>query len=145
MAKDKLIAAMPLILLGVDVSLTSYGASFVPDAAKREKWMQRIRQYLEAGKLTPGEASKLSGFLQWATQKTFKKLGRAMIRAIFKQASGRSSCIGKELELALRWWLQVLELGIAEEHNFERATSEVVHLFSDARSTPPRIAAVIYM
>lgn len=57
----------------------------------------------------------------------------------------RSAEIGKELDLALAWFLQVLESNIAEERLYSRETSPTAHLFTDARSTPPRVAAVLFM
>lgn len=62
-----------------------------------------------------------------------------------RQIRTRSGQIDRELELALRWWLQVLELEIAEERSFVKGRRPCVHLFSDARSTPPRVAAVLFM
>lgn len=93
--------------------------------------------------MTGGEASKLSGALQWSTQFIFRRLGRALIVPIFKQIRSRSSRIGAELDLALRWWHEVLCLGIAEERPWVENASKPVHIFADARSTPPRIAAVL--
>lgn len=76
----------------------------------------------------------------------------------------RSSAIGKELELALQWWLQVgsqshvhnvllllhvfvqvLEMDIVEERKFCGSSGSTGHLFTDARSTPPRVAAVLFL
>ncbi len=162
-APRKLEAGMPMTALGVVVSLTKRGATFRPEKAKRDKWANKIKQALARGFLTSGEAAKLAGALQWAGQKTFRKLGRALLRPIFRFAprvhismcshiqimsrhiKAESSAIGKELDLALRWWLQVLAMDIAEERLFEGNTCTTGHLFTDARSTPPRVAAVLFM
>ena len=153
---------MPLPVLGVDITLSLSGATFKPVEAKRKKWADRIKCALARGRLTSGEASKLAGALQWAGQKAFRKLGRALLRPIFRHAPhpllcnmqvllvprhirARHSLIHNELRLALEWWLQVLEMDIAEERRFEGSASSTGHLFTDARSTPPRVAAVLFM
>ena len=64
------------------------GASFKPSRDKRQKWIQTITAALERGRLTDGEASKLSGALQWSTQHSFRRLGRAMLRPLIRWASG---------------------------------------------------------
>lgn len=83
-APHKLAAGMPLSVLGVEISLSPDGATFRPEKAKREKWIQKISQAIDRGLLTSGEASKLAGALQWAGQKAFRKLGRALLRPIFR-------------------------------------------------------------
>ncbi len=145
-AQDKLIAGMPLTVLGVDVCITPTGVKFIPEEKKCEKWEHAILSALDGKKrkLHSGEASKLSGGLQWTTQKSFKKLGRAIIRPIFRQIKTKSGDIDAELELSLWWFLEILRMRIAEERPFRRSSEAVCHLFSDARSTPPRIAAVLY-
>ena len=156
---------MPLPVLGVSILLSREGVTFSPEVTKRKKWAARIREALSSGRLTSGEASKLAGGLQWATQESFRRLGRAMIRAIFRSHTARTCCglprvfqfsvprhirarspaIGEELRLSLRWFLQVLELDIAEERRFVDEGLAPGHLFTDARSTPPRVAAVLFM
>ena len=70
-------------MLGIKVSVGETGVRFEPEAAKKIKWRHKIQMALETGKLTGGEASKLAGALNWAGQKTFKRLGRAMFRPIY--------------------------------------------------------------
>ena len=81
----KLAAGNPLTVLGIECFLDQEGAAFRPDKEKIVKWSAKIRNILDAGLLHSGEASKLSGALQWAGQHSFKKLGRAMLRPIFRQ------------------------------------------------------------
>lgn len=85
----KLACASPLTVLGVEVSLDQLGASFRPDEEKVAKWTSRIQHYLDARILQQGDASKLSGALQWAAQNTFKRVGRAMLRPLFRHACHR--------------------------------------------------------
>jgi len=98
-----------LIVLGIEIAFKSTGLTLWPSEDKVDKWIHRITTALKQGKLSPGDASKLSGALQWATQAIFKKLGRAMIRPIIKRSYARWSKIDRELELALKWWLEVLQ------------------------------------
>ena len=83
-APDKLCHGNPLTVLGVDITVDSYGMTCRPDAKKAFKWRCRIQKFLETGSLLSGEASKLAGALQWASQHTFRRLGRAMLRPIFQ-------------------------------------------------------------
>ena len=83
-----------------------------------------------------------------------------------RHARSKCSSVGRELRLALQWWAevrleyvtlwnvvravfafdwQVLELDISEERSFEETCEPTGHLFTDARSTPPHIAAVLFM
>ena len=80
---------------------------------------------------------------------------------IYRQVNRKSSALSEELEKALRWWLEVLKEGLCEVSRqlamrdlalvvvsqlqvrlWEKNLSEPVQLLCDARSTPPRIAAV---
>ena len=140
----KLETGNPLIVLGIEISLSASGANFRPAVDKKLKWSAKMRSALDEGKLCSGEASKLSGALQWAAQHLFRRLGRAMIRPIIKQAYSSSSKLSKELIWALKWWLEVLEMDIVEQRQWSDSTSPPVHLFCDARSTPPRVAAVMF-
>ena len=83
-APEKLEAGVSTVILGVQATIKDAGFRCIPDKKKREKWIARIRGALKRGRLTAGEASKLSGALQWATQQQFRKLGRAMIRPIYR-------------------------------------------------------------
>ena len=132
----------PLTVLGVRVSLTSSGAQFVPDDVKVAKWLARINKALSEKKLTCGEASKLSGALQWASQYIFKRLGRAMLRPLIEHTYGRGFWRVR-LEHCLEWWKQVLELKISQERARHGSVQKPFHLSADARSTPPRLAAVL--
>ena len=48
-----------------------------------------------------------------------------------------------ELERALRWWVQVLELELVELREWTQPQGEIVHLFCDASSTPAHLGAVV--
>jgi len=139
----KLACGMPLVVLGVEITLSDQGATFEPSADKVRKWTLRIAKALKNDWLCAGDASKLAGALSWASQKIFRMLGRAMLRPIFKQGNSHNGKMNAELKLALRWWLQVLKLGIVEMRSWKENKQMPVHIFCDARSTPPRIAAVM--
>ena len=78
-AEHKLEAGMPLTVLGIETTLTQVGITFRPSEDKRQKWIAKIRTALQQDKLIAGEASKLVGALQWSTQHSFRRLGRAML------------------------------------------------------------------
>ena len=93
------------------------------------------------------------------------RMGRAMLMPIFKQIRKATSEIDEELEKALRWWLTVLREDICEIRSilffifaFQTITVYILmltcrrwveseqkplQLLCDARSTPPRVAAVL--
>ncbi len=116
--------------------------------------------------LPHGEASKLSGKLQWSSQSAFRNVGRAMLRPLIEHKRARKPDIGLELQLALQWWEEVLQLQIRcvreavqrgavlrflharpparEMRAWEGNAGRQLHMFADARSKPPRIAAVLF-
>ena len=81
-AERKLESGNPLIVLGIKNSLDTQGATFAPSEDKRQKWIARMRGALANGRLHHGEASKLAGALQWATQRIFRRMGRTVLRSI---------------------------------------------------------------
>ena len=60
-----------------------------------------------------------------------------------RQQRSRTSRLSVELAFALRWWLQVLSLSLCEERSWRKSREPCGHLFCDARSHPPRVAAVL--
>ena len=56
----------------------------------------------------------MTGRLAFASQHIFRRLGRAMLVAIYRQITGRTSVVGNELQMSLLWWLQTLEQGMCE-------------------------------
>ena len=111
-AERKLDFGRQLVILGVSIDIKPSGVSCWPSDDKVTKWTRRIDLALMSGKLTSGDASKLSGALMWATQAIVKRLGRAMLRPIIRQSHAMKSTVGKELRIALEWWREVLHLGI---------------------------------
>ena len=107
-AERKLESGNPLCVLGVSIELTRDGAVFWPSEDKTVKWRSRIRAALATDAMDAGDASKLAGQLQWASQAVFRRMGRALTRPIIEQSKGSSCRISKELRLALEWWDEVL-------------------------------------
>ena len=143
-AMKKLLSGNPLVVLGIELSLGLSGVTLCPSSEKVAKWLLRIEMALDAGHLNGGDASHLSGALQWASQAMFKRLGRAMLRPIIRQIDSRDGRIGRQLRLALEWWLEVLQLRLVQKRSWRGSVAKPVHLFCDARSTPPRLAAVLF-
>ena len=133
----------PLVILGIQTEVTQMGVTLQPSDDKVQKWTKWIEDILRRGRLPGGEASKLAGALQWAAQHSFKRLGRAMIRPIAAQERKSNSAVDEQLRLALRWWLEVLQGGIKQMRPWVSRDEKPVHMFCDARSTPPRVAAVL--
>ena len=144
-ADRKLECGNPLVVLGVECSLSNRGVMFWPSQDKVQKWLETIGRFLGEGCMTAGEASKLAGQLQWAAQCSFNKLGRALLRPIIDHSKSRSSTVSPQLALALSWWLEVLALDLKTVRTWKGNAGKQVHLFCDARSTPPRLGAVLFM
>ena len=134
-----------LEVLGVVVSFSRDGIALWPSERKVEKWLRDIDRALLVGRLSAGDASKLAGRLSFASQVIFKRFGRAMLRPLFAQqyAPLRGGRLGPLLVLALRWWRAVLSLHLCEHVPLTPRPVEVCELFTDARGTPPRVAAVL--
>jgi len=66
-----------------------------------------------------------------------------MLYPIFNQKRVRSGDVGPHLEVALDWWLDVLSTNMSETRAWQTNTTRPVNLLCDARSTPPRVAAVL--
>ena len=60
-----------------------------------------------------------------------------------RQQRSRCSRVGDELRLALLWWLEVLGQFFCEARPWKMIATPHVHMLCDARSTPPRVAAVL--
>ena len=111
---------------------------------KREKWIEQLRVALATGHLDAGNASKLAGKLNFATQHMFRRLGRAMIRPIYAQTCSGTGKVGARLREALEWWSEILSLDISECCPFGDKDGQLIcKLFVDAASTPACCAAVL--
>ena len=123
-----------------------------------------INEALRTGILTSGDAQKLAGRLNWTVQHLFNRLGRAMLRPIFRQKFSRSvqhilhvyrsyfdssfeRCgrVSAALRTVLKWWDVVLQWDLAESRAWEQPKHAPVHLFVDARGQPARCAAVLFI
>jgi len=142
-AEHKLMHANPLPVLGIQDGINSAGVAFQPEAENVEKWIDSIKLAFKSKQLSGGEASSLAGKLSWASQHIFRKLGRAMLCPIFAQIRRSSSEVGEELAKVLSWWLGVLQQGSCEIRCWRVTHMKPVQLLCDARSTPPRVAAVL--
>ena len=139
----KLEVGNPLTILGVTISLDSHGIQLRPSGDKKLKWSKQIQAALDRNSLFSGEASKISGRLSWASQMCFKRLGRAMLYPIYGQMKSRTGHIQDELRLALEWWLEALQRDICELRPWVLTDTPTCRLLVDARSKPPRLAAVL--
>ena len=66
-----------------------------------------------------------------------------MLYPIFNQKRVRDGNVRPQLEVALKWWLDVLSQNLSETRAWHRNKTKPVQLLCDARSTPPRVAAVL--
>ena len=88
-ANRKLECGLGLVVLGVEVALSMTGYALRPAKAKALACIELMERALEGGVLSPGCAQKLAGRLSWAGQHLFHRVGRAMLRPIFRQRFAR--------------------------------------------------------
>ena len=132
-----------LCVLGVDHTITKESLQCRPSAGKVQRWLRSIERALEEDKLRAGDASKLAGKLSWGASKLFGRFGRALLRPIFDQASKRNGQIAFDLRRALCWWQQTLATGVCERRPWKLPEQHPIHVFCDARGSPPHLAAVL--
>ena len=145
LADRKLDFGASLVVLGVEIKFSREGYECRPSVDKVRKWLSCILEAIRTGILTPGDASKLAGRLQWACQHMFHRIGRAMLRPLYNQIRGRSGKVYPELMSVLSWWVDILRGGIAELRCWNAPDTSPVHLFCDAAGEPARIAAVVWV
>ena len=80
----------------------------------------------------------------WASQCMFHRLGRALLCPLFWHQRVRLSVMTEELALALQWWLDALELRLGELRLWQPVATRRLTMLCDARSTPPRLAGVLF-
>ena len=131
-----------LVILGLLVETVDSGIRITPSPCKVEKWLAMLAHAETHKMLPPWMAEKLAGGLSFGMRFQFKRLGRAMLRPLFSQAKHGRCKVGGRLMMAVRWWMAVLRLGIADVFSVGHVPP-VFDLFCDARSSPPRVAAVL--
>ena len=141
---EKCTVGNPITILGLTVTATKDEITVWLDETKREKWAKTIDFAIEDKKLSATDAAKLAGRLNFTTSCVFQKLGRAPLAPIYAQqhAPLPGGVVSNRLLMSLKWWRTFLKNPIKRTHNHKHEPS-CVHLFTDARGTPPRLAAVI--
>ena len=107
-----------LTILGVDVTIKADFVHLRPDEAKSRLWLLTISDALLSNRLTPKDAEKLAGRLNFAAGTAFGRVGRAYLRAIYHQQHSHSKDhqLNDELRHNLMWWQNFLTT-----HNLHRA------------------------
>jgi hypothetical protein len=143
-ADRKLQCANPIGVLGLQVQADEKQVHVWPDPVKVAKWSKEIDEVLDRGRLAPSLAAKIAGRLSFAAQHSFLRIGRAPLRPIFTQQYNPlpGDRITVLLRDALTWWKHYLKLPLRHTRVFGRR-AECIHVFTDARSTPPRMGAVM--
>jgi hypothetical protein len=142
--EEKLDSGRKLEVLGLEMSYDDAGVVVKVTETKAQKWAAVIEMAVQKKVLHSGDAAKMAGRLSFASQKTFKRAGRAALRPIFRQqyAPLKNGRVGEELEMALEWWLHALRTHMAQRIEW-CDKKETVTLLTDARGSPPRVSAVL--
>ena len=133
-----------ITLLGLDVAVQSWTVHWRLGDAKRKQWCTEIQGILQSECLSPGEASKLCGKLNFLNSKMFNHLGRALLRPfIWRQRQARGpATVTKRMRHALQWFLGVLALGLCRSVSLLPLPSRpAMLLYSDAEGNG-RVGAV---
>jgi hypothetical protein len=136
-----------LVVLGVSTDIRADAIFLFPSKDKVAKWCAQLEQVRRKKQLFLSEAAKIAGRLSFASQYCFAKLGRSMLRPFFAQQNaplpfGRCS---KVLLFAINWWIHVLKASTQKQVSLTSADLPIVEMFCDARGSPPRVAAVLFM
>ena len=113
-------------------------------------WLQRI---LDEEKLTPGEAGKLKGVLQFASSQIWGKVGRAFLRSLSERQydkSGSDFSLNGALKASLIFWKYLISKGPARPMQvFDEPEADIV-IFTDgfwpdeSSTEEARIGAVVF-
>ena len=103
--------------------------------------MVKTSEALEQRTMCQGQAAKWVGRLSFLTQRAFNRMGRAMTRPFIQQqhAPLKGNIIGKQLRLAMKWWVKALEMRAVNSKKLTCKQTKV-DLFCDAagkKSTLP--------
>lgn len=144
MAKEKLEAGLPLDVLGVSIDIVGNEVRVQLSEEKREKWRRELEEVLLADRLNSSRALKIAGKLSFAAVYSFMGIGRTMLWSVFREHYDPSRCRGLSVDLreALSWWVNALSSGFPRTIVLGQPM-EVVEMFCDARSSPPRLSAVV--
>lgn len=78
---------------------------------------------------------------------TSRRVGACAVSVALQRCAAslfrRHGRVGRRLRRTLAWWLEILELGIAQERRWDVVQRPPVHLFCDAAGNPARLAAVL--
>jgi len=85
LSSDKLGYGPLVDILGVQLLLSERGYKAMPSRKTINKCQRALVLALQGGSLSRGAAQKLAGRLNWAGQRMFHRLGRAMLRPIYDQ------------------------------------------------------------
>ena len=124
--------------LGSQLSIGEGAVTWSLCEAKKEAWLFQLNEALASDQLSPGDASKLHGRLNFACQKVFGKVGRAAMRPIcHRQTQQGVSRLGPALRSALVWWRRFLSSApCATIRQRDRLACEPEYvLFTDAEGT----------
>ena len=78
-APSKFAHGMPLDILGLQVNVSKKGIQVRVTPGKAEQWGKLVKEALTSGILAAGDVLKMASRLSFASQHTFRRLGRAML------------------------------------------------------------------
>ena len=135
---DKEDVGHTLQLLGLQITVDNFSASWRLGQAKRYQWMAELRNVLCSNLLEPGLAAKFCGRFAFLNAYLFNRLGRALLRPLIwrqKQQYG-SHKLTRRLRHALLWFLSVLERGLSRVTPLMKSLDlPTVLLYTDAENT----------
>ncbi len=141
---------LDMILLGAQLLLDRCRASFSVKVAeaKARKWACQLRQHLQTGLMSAGQASKAAGKLSFSLTITANRCGRAFIKYFHMQqhAPLPGGCMSAGLSSAALWFVAFLE---SQVHRWRQGNDRLrerrrVVFYTDAAGSTRWLAAVVH-
>ena len=135
---DKSQVGQELTLLGLQINMGPLVSDWNLSADKARDWSNDIRRFVEEDRLTPGEASKLAGKLQFLNSHIFGRVGRALIRPIIWRQIQQigSHKLTHRLRASLEWFDRALREQWSRQVPYVRDVYEKMAIaYSGAEST----------
>ena len=127
-----------ITVLGLQIDMGPSISSWTLSPDKAVDWSRDILGFLEKGVLTPGDASKLCGRLQFLNSHVFGRVARALLRPlIWRQIQQRGSHkLTSRIRSSLEWFYRALRENWSRQVPYVQDMYEKVAVaYSDAEST----------
>ena len=98
-------------LLGAALGMGGEGVEAKLPPQKRDALLQNLQSFLDKGRMSPAEASKIRGKLGFAASLLYGRTGRGVTSALIERqyTKDKSHRLNKPIELTIAWWKTAIE------------------------------------